>query len=150
MILRNRINKNYMTIPAEIVNAVVDENVSKNIAKEALYNHLKNNIRLGSIHTHDKIWLTTIMNWTEPNAGLDIMSVAKWIDFAKRIDKIDETKDDEQFDFSDEEVEMIFSKLRNPEFRVVHVTTSLLYFLEDLQDATGMKIDDGKKKKRED
>jgi len=35
---------------------------------------------------------------------------------------------------------MIFEKLRNEEFKIVKVTSSLMYFLNDLQEAAKMTL----------
>ena len=58
----------------------------------------------------------------------------------KRVDEIDDSVKDVEFTLSFKEAEMIFDKLKDEEFKIVKVTSSLMYFLNDLQEATKMTL----------
>jgi len=151
MKLQKRINNDYLTIPTGILQIIKEESISMENKSTALYNYFNEMTSETQITTHDKVWLMLIANWTPPNTGMNMMDVARWFDITRKIDEIDETATDIEFAISPKEAKMIFEKLRNPEFKISKVTSSLQYFLNDLQESTNMSLlskDDNDKDKK--
>jgi len=150
--LQKRINQDYITLSTEIAQMVKDKSNPVDLTAKALYNYV-DNIAKNNFAIHDKSWLTMIVNWTPPqkqdgSGGANMMEIVKWFDFTKKVGEIDEEQESTIFEITPKEAEMIFEKLRNPNFRILKATTALIYFLHDLEEATNMKINTSSKKEK--
>jgi len=151
MKLQKRINNDYITIPTAILQIIKNKSISEEHKSTALYNYFNEMISDTQITTHDKVWLMLIANWTPPNTGMNMIEIARWFDLTKRIDEIDEDATNIEFAISPKEAKMIFDKLKNVEFKISKITSSLQYFLNDLQESTNMSLlskDDNDKDKK--
>jgi len=84
---------------------------------------------------HDKRILEQIVNWI-PEGGLPLIETAKWFKLAMRIIDIDETRQG-PFVLSDYQVQLLWSRLIDPRFKIMLLSNAFVEFIVDFQIAVG-------------
>jgi len=140
LVLQNRTAKDArtITIPVEIIRNFIDgsdhdklweyfERVSSNIESE--------------LPIHDKTWLEAIVNWV-PDGGLAMTEIARWLKLARRVSTLDGTRETGNFTLSDYQVNLIWSRLKDPRFKLRVMAPQFVDFMLHFQDITGKHFED--------
>jgi len=109
------------------------EILSREDAGELLVEQLK--AMIGEIFIHDKAWLLQIINWA-PQGGHPLSESAKWFKLAKRVADLDEDKEG-VFTLSDYQVNLIWTRLINPLYKVTGLPPAFVEFVLEFQQACG-------------
>ena len=113
--------------------------------KDSLYEFFKP-IRESPAKIHDKHWLKMIVDFVpmtetgQPSQPLiakltSLTTLAPWLDLALRISHL--TKSSDSLELSIADIDLIWSRLCSPDFRVEKIPTPFAEFLLDFLTATG-------------
>ena len=132
--LKIRKTSGSISAPVPVMLALMDKPTEEE-AQDALWEYFAPLRETREPTIHDKTWLQSIIDWT-PEGGLSISEMAKWFKLAERVNKLDEEKQKE-FTFSQFQVDLIWSRLTNEQFKMVRLDIAFVEFIKDFQAVTG-------------
>lgn len=130
--LKERQAGNTATIPVDAIQSMMQQPAEE--ARDSLYAVFANM----SPTQHDVKWLHAIVDWA-PEAGLPVTELARWLPLAEKVNAV-QPEGETDIELTDEEVDLIYSRLADERFKLTGLPPALVSFLADLQTATGRPI----------
>ncbi len=134
--IKNRENPGFVTIPTSVITNLLDDS-EPNERLHAFFSSLESVPQT----IHDKQHLLQIVNW-QPEGGLPLTEMTKWLKLAKRVDALDEEKDG-PFTLSQYQADLIWNRLKEEQFIYRGLLTGpFISFVLDFQEVTGRHFED--------
>lgn len=128
--LKKRITRDTLNLPLFVIKGFVDKE-----DKDGLWNFFNSLANEDEIYVHDRHWLELVINWM-PEGGVALTESAKWFKLAKRVNDLDIGKEG-TFNISPYQVDLIWQRLINPQFKMDRLPMPFVQFVQDFQAATG-------------
>lgn len=87
--------------------------------------------------THDKVWLTLIVNWA-PKEGIPMTKMMPWLKLAERVNGLDDSKEG-TFTLSNAQAKLIYKRLTNDEFLMTGLSAAFAAFTLDFFESYGTR-----------
>jgi hypothetical protein len=91
--------------------------------------------------THDIENLKAIVNWVPPDEGIPLTEAVKWQKLAKRVNQLDEEREEGNLAINDFEADLIMKRLKDPRFKLMKIGT-FLDFVIMFTETTGRNFDE--------
>lgn len=128
--LKKRVTRDTLNLPLFVIKGFVDKE-----DKDGLWNFFSSLANEDEIYVHDRHWLELLINWM-PEGGLALTESAKWFKLASRVSDLD-TKKEGNFELSQYQIDLIWQRLINPQFKMDRLPMPFVQFVQDFQTASG-------------